>query len=457
MELLTSHGYHGTGIKQILDAVSAEIAQANSPSQIPVHADGKFIMTNNSTPGSNLAQPIDITPRCHVKNRLFKSAMSEQLADRDNAPTEGLFRLYRTWAEGGTGLLVTGNVMIDRTALGEPKNVVLDQQSDLALFRRWAEAGTQNNTQLWMQLNHPGKQIPNLVGKHPVAPSAIPLGNGLESTFNCPRELTEKEILQLIDSFAWAAQQARDCGFSGIQIHAAHGYLVNQFLSPHHNRREDQWGGTLDNRVRFLLEIYRATRNAVGENFPVGVKLNSADFQKGGFSEEDSMQVIRALQEEGIDLIEISGGNYENPSMVGANVKESTLKREAYFLDYAEKAQTLLDIPLVVTGGFRSAVAMEAALAAGATDMIGLARPLAVDPMLSGKLLRDSEHRIDLKKLTTGIASLDFMAMLDITWYEQQLARIARGKPAKPNMSAWVSVLKTFWSLGAYAFQRRRA
>jgi 2,4-dienoyl-CoA reductase-like NADH-dependent reductase (Old Yellow Enzyme family) len=152
-------------------------------------------MTNNSTPGSNLAQPIDITPRCHVKNRLFKSAMSEQLADASNAPTEELFRLYRTWAEGGTGLLVTGNVMIDRTALGEPKNVVLDQQSDLSLFRRWAKAGRQNNTQLWIQLNHPGKQIPNLVGKHPVAPSAIPLENGLESTFNCPRELTEAEIL----------------------------------------------------------------------------------------------------------------------------------------------------------------------------------------------------------------------------------------------------------------------
>ena len=414
-------------------------------------------MTNSSHPTSALAQAIDITPQCRVKNRLFKSAMSEQLADANNAPTEELTRLYRTWAEGGTGLLVTGNVMIDRTALGEPKNVVLDRQSDLSLFRRWAEAGRHNNTQLWIQLNHPGKQIPNLVGKHPVAPSAIPLGNGLESTFNCPRELTEKEILQLIENFAWAALQARDCGFSGIQIHAAHGYLVNQFLSPHHNRREDQWGGTLGNRMRFLLEIYRAIRGAVGESIPVGVKLNSADFQKGGFSEEDSMQVIRALQEEGIDLIEISGGNYENPSMVGANVKESTLKREAYFLDYAEKAQALLNIPLVVTGGFRSAVAMEAALASGATDMIGLARPLAVDPILSDKLLHDSEHRIDLKKPTTGIASLDFMAMLDITWYEQQLARIARDQPAKPNMSAWVSVIRTFWSLGAYAFQRRRA
>lgn len=414
-------------------------------------------MTTSSKPSSTLGQTIDITPDYTVKNRLFKSAMSEQLADHNNAPTEELFRLYSTWAEGGTGLLVTGNVMIDRTALGEPKNVVLDRQSDLALFRRWAEAGSQSNTQFWMQLNHPGKQIPNLVGKHPVAPSAIPLGNGLESTFNCPRELTGEEILQLIEDFTWAAEQAKDSGFTGVQIHAAHGYLVNQFLSPHHNRREDEWGGNLENRMRFLLEIYRAIRSTVGEDFPVGVKLNSADFQKGGFSEEDSIRVIQALQEEGINLVEISGGNYENPSMVGADVKQSTLNREAYFLDYAEKAKALLSVPLVVTGGFRSASAMESALDSGATDMIGLARPLAVDPELSAKLLADSEHRIDLKKLTTGIAKLDFMAMLDITWYEQQLARIARGKSANPNMSAWVSVLKTFGSLGAFAFQQRRA
>lgn len=420
-------------------------------------------MINNSKRNSHskhtsaLAQPINITPQCSVKNRLFKSAMSEQLADRSNAPTDELIHLYRSWAAGGTGLLVTGNVMIDRTALGEPKNVVLDEKSDLSIFQRWAEAGRQNNTQLWMQLNHPGKQIPNFLSKQPVAPSAIPLGNGLESTFNCPRELTEIEILKLIEKFVWAAAQAKDSGFTGVQIHAAHGYLVNQFLSPHHNRRDDQWGGSLENRMRFLREVYRAVRQTVGEDYPIGVKLNSADFQKGGFSEEDSMRVIQTLQEDGINLIEISGGNYENPSMVGADVKESTLKREAYFLDYAEKAQELLNIPLVVTGGFRSAPAMEAALTSRAADMIGVARPLAVDPTLSGKLLTDSEHRIDLKKLTTGITSLDFMAMLDITWYEQQLARIAKGKPTNPNMSAWVSVLKTFGSLGALAFQRRRA
>jgi len=404
-----------------------------------------------------LAQSLQLTSGTSVKNRLFKSAMSEQLGDPGNAPTADLIRLYQVWSQGGTGLLVTGNVMIDRSALGEPRNVVLDTRSDLSPFKRWAKAGTRNNTQLWMQLNHPGKQIPNFLSKEPVAPSAIPLGGGLESTFNCPRALSEQEILQLIERFAWAAARAKECGFTGVQIHGAHGYLVNQFLSPHHNKRQDQWGGSLDNRMRFLREIYRGIREAVGDDFPVAVKLNSADFQKGGFDEADSMRVIQALQEDGIDLIEVSGGNYENPSMTGSGAKQSTLKREAYFLEYAEKAQQVLDIPLVVTGGFRSAAAMNQALTSGATDMIGLARPLAVDPALSNKLLADSNYTIRLRKLTTGFPKLDFMAMLDITWYEHQLARIGKGKATRPGMSAWTSVLKTFGALGSLAFQRRRA
>lgn len=404
-----------------------------------------------------LDTPLTLTPGCEVKNRLFKSAMSEQLGDGDNAPTPQLIQLYRTWAAGGTGLLVTGNVMIDRTALGEPKNVVLDEQSDAELFQRWADAGTLGDTQLWMQLNHPGKQIPNLINKAPVAPSAIPLGGGLEKTFNCPRALTGEEIEALIHKFAYAAGRAKAWGFTGVQIHGAHGYLVNQFLSPHHNRREDQWGGTLENRMRFLREIYRAIRTEVGDDFPIGVKLNSADFQRGGFTEEESMQVIQALESDGMDLIEVSGGNYENPSMVGAGAKESTLQREAYFLEYAEKAKKLLNIPLVVTGGFRSAEAMSSALASGATDMIGLARPLAVEPDMANRLLADETYRLELKKLSTGIKAIDFMAMLDITWYEHQLALIGAGKPTRPNMSAWSSVFRTFKTLGAHAFQQRRA
>lgn len=404
-----------------------------------------------------LNSSLSITTNSESKNRLFKSAMSEQLGNEDNNPTEELLRLYDAWAQGGTGIVVTGNVMVDRTALGEPKNVVLDDNSDLSLFSRWAEAGTRHNTQLWMQLNHPGKQIPNFLNKKPVAPSAVPLGNGLEGMFNPPRELSDEEILSIINKFAVAAGKAKETGFSGVQIHGAHGYLVNQFLSPHHNRREDHWGGSLENRMRFVREIYKAIRAQVGDNYPVGIKLNSADFQKGGFSEEESMEVIRTLQDDGINLIEVSGGNYENPAMVGSEAKDSTIKREAYFLDYAEKARKLLRIPFVLTGGFRSTPAMNQALASGAIDMVGIARPLAVDPATSQKLLDNPSHKIELKELTTGFAKLDFMTMLDITWYEHQMERIGKGKSAKPNMSPWRSVFKTFMALGSHSMKRRRA
>lgn len=410
----------------------------------------------------SLNQPLPLTANCTAKNRLFKSAMSEQLGNKDLEPTPELIRLYRTWAQGGTGLLVTGNIMIDRNALGEPKNVVLDEQSNLEHFKALARAGSENNTQLWMQINHPGKQAPNFLSVEPVAPSAVPLGRGLNKTFNTPRALSENEIQELIRKFAWSAKVAKDCGFGGVQIHAAHGYLVSQFLSPHHNRREDQWGGSLENRMRFLREIYRATRAAVGDDFPIGAKLNSADFQKGGFTEEESMQVIQTLQADGMNLIEISGGNYESPNMMGngaksKGVKTSTIKREAYFLDYAEKAQKLLSIPLVVTGGFRSAQAMHDALESGAADMIGIARPLAIEPDLANKLLADTEHRITLPELTTGFPALDAASMLSLTWYEHQLAYIGKGKGPKPNLSAWLSVFKTFGALGSHMWQKRRA
>lgn len=418
-----------------------------------------------------LAQPLTFTERSSAKNRIFKSAMSEQLGDKNYAPTEQLVHLYRVWAQGGTGLLVTGNVMVDRNALGEPKNVVLDKDSELAMFRAWATAGTEDNTQLWMQLNHPGKQTPKFLSPEPVAPSAVPLAKALQSSFNTPRALTEQEILAVIERFAVAAQRAKEAGFTGVQIHGAHGYLVSQFLSPHHNRREDQWGGSLVNRMRFAREIYRAIRERVGDDFPIGIKLNSADFQKGGFGEEDSIEVMKALQNDGINLIEISGGNYENPSMMSGKTtvkgkkaeqqavkpKASTVAREAYFLEYAEKAQQALTIPLVVTGGFRSAPAMEEALSSGATDMIGIARPLAVNPKLSTQLLADGNHQMKLKPLTTGVKALDFAAMLNITWYEQQLKLIGNGKATKPNMSPWLSVFRTFAGMGRAAFKKRRA
>lgn len=392
-----------------------------------------------------------------IKNRLFKSAMSEQLGTKDHNPTKGLAKLYGRWAEGGIGLSITGNIMIDRTALGEPKNVVLDEQSDLTEFKNWASAGKKNGSHIWTQLNHPGKQIPNFIVDVPVAPSAIALKRGLEKGFNKPRALEEAEIYNIIEKFATSAKLAKQAGFTGVQIHGAHGYLVSQFLSPSHNQREDQWGGSLENRMRFVLSIYQAIREQVGSDFPIGIKLNSADFMKGGFTEDDSMQVVKTLADAGMDLIEISGGTYEAPAMVGSEAKESTLKREAYFLDYAEKVRKLVDTPLVVTGGFRSSKAMQSALDSGATDFIGVARTTAVDPDFPNKLIADENHQQQLKILTTGKRAVDKMAMLDITWYEAQLARMAKGKKPKPNLSEWGVFFGTLLNAGIYAFRKRRA
>ncbi len=410
----------------------------------------------------NLSDPFSLINGQVIKNRLFKSAMSEQLGDIQHNPTIGLVTLYQRWAKGGVGLSMTGNIMVDRGALGEPKNVVLDEHSNLALFTEWANAGKQNGSHIWVQLNHPGKQIPKFLCADPVAPSAISLERGLEKAFNTPRALSDSEIHDIINKFALSAKLSKQVGFTGVQIHGAHGYLVSQFLSTRHNQRDDKWGGSLKNRLRFVLEVYHAIRKEVGDDFPVGIKLNSADFMKGGFTEEESMLVVQTLSDNGIDLIEISGGTYESPSMMGSKdkknpVKESTIKREAYFMDYMEKVRDLVSTPLVVTGGFRTAQAMNDALNTSATDFIGIARTMAIDPDFPNKLIKNPNHGMPLIEPTTGKPSLDKMAMVGLVWYEHQMWRIAEGKDADPKLSAFGVVFKTILSVGWYAFKKRRA
>lgn len=392
-----------------------------------------------------------------ANNRFFKSALSEQLGDAHHLPDQRLVNVYRRWALGNTGILVTGNVMIDRTALGEPKNVVLDADQDLAPFRAWAEAvtGSMSNGHIWMQLNHPGKQSPKQLSPTPVAPSAVALGRGLEAAFAKPRALEEQEILDIIEKFAVAAARAKEAGFTGVQIHGAHGYLVSQFLSPHHNRRSDQWGGSAENRRRFAVEIYRAIRARVGNDFVVAIKMNSADFQKGGFSGEEAFDLIKVLSDEGIDMIEISGGNYESPAMTGA--KQSTQEREAYFLEFAEKARNLTDVPLAVTGGFRSVAAMEQALSSNAVDFIGIGRPLTIDPELPLHAEADPAYKADVGNPTTGLRIVDTMFMLAITYYESQIARMGRNRNPDKNKSAWWTVIDSALTMGALAVRKRRA
>lgn len=393
-----------------------------------------------------LFQPLTFSNGKTAKNRFFKSAMEEQLA-KHNQPTMSLVQLYDTWAKGGAGMLVTGNVMVAENGKGSINDVVLTDERSLPILQQWAKAGAQNDTLLIMQINHAGKQSPKVLSPTPVAPSAVAL-QGMDGFINPPRALTETEINTLIEQFATTAKIAEKAGFSGVQIHAAHGYLISQFLSPHHNRREDKWGGSLENRMRFLVEIYHAIRAMVQPEFLVGLKLNSADFQKGGFDETDSIQVVQKMAELGIDFIEISGGNYENPEML--STKASSQKREAFFLDYAEKARAVCNAPLIITGGFRSENAMNEALQSGHLDFIGIARPFALQPDLPNQIQQGNYQTLVTNRIKTGFAPVDnkLGAVLEMDWYMYQMALIGNGKQPNPKLSPWKVLLKTLWENG---------
>lgn len=389
---------------------------------------------------SPLAAPLPLPCGAVLPNRLAKSAMSENLAGPDHAPDARLERLYTRWGGGGAGLLLTGNVMVDRTALGEPHNVVVEDERPLDALRRWAAASQASGTPTWVQLNHPGRQSPATLSKVPVAPSAVPLRL---PAFRPPRALAEAEIEGLVGRFARAAGVCRRAGFSGVQVHGAHGYLVSQFLSPLANVRTDGWGGDATRRRRFLVEVVRAIRAEVGPGFPVGVKLNSADFQRGGFSEEESMEVVEVLEAEGVDLLEISGGTYEKPQMTGVPQRSSTVAREAYFLEYAAKVRGRTKLPLWLTGGFRTRAGMEAALNSGAVDVIGLARPLVLDPEAPRRLLDGSSEGCPVAPRRTGVRPLD--ALLEVSWYTWQLHRIAAGKEPDPGVWPWTVLAGMAW------------
>ncbi|MGV9676546.1 nitroreductase family deazaflavin-dependent oxidoreductase [Nocardia sp. NPDC003482] len=388
---------------------------------------------------ATLTDPLTLPCGQVLPNRLMKAALSEGLGTADHGPDERLERLFRRWGAGGFGLVVTGNVMIDRTQLGEPGNVAIEDERHLDGLTRWAKAAKDGGTPVWVQLNHPGRQANPLASRRrPVAPSAVALDIPGMPT---PRELTEPEILDLVTRFATAARVTEAAGFDGVQIHGAHGYLVSQFLSPLTNRRTDAWGGDTSRRSRFVLEVARAIRAAVSPGFAVAIKLNSADFQRGGLTEDESRDVIELLAAERLDLIEISGGSYESPAMMGRSA--STRAREAYFLDYAETVRrTATTVPLAVTGGFRTRSAMAEAVESDACDVIGLGRPSAVftsaaSDLLSGGVdaLRPPAITLGLRGNSRGLKALD--GAVDLQWHTDQLHRLGAGLDPDPGRSPW--------------------
>ena len=403
----------------------------------------KFIVSSFTLPNGSV-----------LKNRIAKSATSENFGTRHHAPSKGLINAYRIWAKGNPGLLITGNVMVDALALGEARNVVVEDYKDFELLKKWAKSVEGTGVHLWPQINHPGRQAFAAINREVVGPSAIALNIGSASKmFKVPTSLTEKAIWDIIKRFGNTARIMKEAGFTGCQIHGAHGYLVSQFLSPNSNIRTDQWGGSLSNRARFVLEIYREIRRQVGLDYPIGIKINSADFQRGGFSEEESMKVICLLGNEGIDLIEISGGTYERPAMIKGNRKKSTVSREAYFLDYIEKARKLIKTPLLLTGGFRTVSVMEKALEDGNLDIIGMARPFCLYPNLANQIFDGSVKKIETPIPQIGIKFLDKLGGVELPWYELQIQRIGKGKLPKVKLlgilAFWFSLkslfFKSFW------------
>lgn len=386
---------------------------------------------------SHIAETIKIGNTL-FKNRIIKGAMSEALANYAGQPNHLHLGLYEAWAKGGLGCAISGNVMIDFNAKNEPGVVVIENERDLDKLKQWADIGKKHGMVQLIQLSHPGRQCPKGLNKETVSASAVPFSPMLATTFGTPRELTEPEILEIIQRFAESARICEKAGFEGVQLHGAHGYLISQFLSPLTNKRQDQWGGCIENRMRLLLEAYKAVRAATSKNFIISVKLNSADFQRGGITEDEVIAVFKAIDAAGIDLIEVSGGTYEAPAMAGVKAdkrKVSTIAREAYFLDFAENIRKQIKCHLMVTGGFRTAEGMNAALDSGACEFIGIARPLAVEPDVTNRLIAGNDVRYAIASIKTGIPFVDKMAIMEILWYAAQFKAIGEGKQPDPKLS----------------------
>ncbi|WPH03986.1 Hypothetical protein R9X50_00686900 [Acrodontium crateriforme] len=362
---------------------------------------------------SSFSLPCGLT----LQNRLVKAAMAEGMADGSAKPNAKHSTLYREWAEGGWGAILTGNVQVDSKHLGSPGDIApsadeTEREKTLEVWKKWAGECQANGTPAIVQLNHPGRQSPVVARKgQAMGPSAVALniGNGIIAqlarwlVFGTPKAMTVEEIQIVVKQFASAAKLASDAGFKGVELHAAHGYLLSQFLSPLSNTRTDDYGGSPKNRARIIKEIMAAVRAATPAGFCVGIKINSADHQQENGLEE-CLEQVEFITEEQVDFLEISGGTYEDPKMMKSDVDEDeprggeakrterTAKREAFFLEYAHEVRRKFpSLPLMVTGGFRSRRGMQAAVDEGGCDMVGIGRPSAVTPKLPTQIILNKE------------------------------------------------------------------
>jgi 2,4-dienoyl-CoA reductase-like NADH-dependent reductase (Old Yellow Enzyme family) len=329
---------------------------------------------SNGMDAGVLGAPLELPCGVVLKNRLVKAAMSDSLGDGAGRPTDEQVALYRRWANGGAALSLIGEVQVDHRYPEKPGNLVLGPRADDALLAHLAGAGSVDGAHIWPQLGHAGALAPRAISR-PAGPSALNI-QGLQCD-----ALTRSDVEALPMIYARAAAHAQDVGFTGVEIHAGHGFLLSQFLSPLFNRRSDHYGGSIEARCRLLLSVVRKVRAEVGPEFAIAVRINSSDQLEGGLSEDDAIVAISLLGNEAVDLIDISGGTY----FPGAPVSSDGRSSGPYFLEFARRARTVTDIPLMLTGGFKTRREAADAVATGATDLVGLARTMALDPDVPAK------------------------------------------------------------------------
>lgn len=342
-----------------------------------------------------------------LPNRLCKAALTEHLADKSGNLNQMHYNLYQKWANSGACVILTGNVMIDRDDQEGEGNVVIDSPTQIESLCKWVHAG---GNQLWLQIGHAGA-LSN--SNRPLSPSGVPY-SGRNRSFPIPHVMNKNDILELKERYRIAAGLAKEAGFAGIEIHSAHGFLLNSFLSARTNYRTDEYGGSLENRVRLLSEVLDTCRAEVGSNYPIAVKINTKDNPQEDITSE-RIQICKIIDEIGVDILELSGGNYDYTPMLGEETPRN------YFLDFARKVKKAgIKSALMITGGLRDVPDMEIILQRNDADLIGLGRPMIINPRLPVQILEGKVSRIPEQESDT------LPVIEQLTWYWKRIKELAK-------------------------------
>lgn len=316
-----------------------------------------------------------------IPNRFARSATNEYLTDSGDFVTDRLAELYERLAKGGVGLIITGYAYVRNDGKSSPRQAGIYDDKFISAYKRITDRLKPYGSKIVLQIAHGGRQSrPELCEGTPLGPSPVTD----KSTGITPREMEVEDILDIIRCFGLAARRAREAGFHGVQLHAAHGYLLSQFISPYTNRRGDEWGGGVKNRARALLETLKECRRQVGEDYPILVKLNSEDSLPGGLEITEAVEIAKMLDKAGIDAIEVSGGMIESwPSSARPDIDSP--EKEGYFASNAQEIKKAVSVPIICVGGIRSLKVMESIVSNGKADMVSMSRPFIREPDLVEK------------------------------------------------------------------------